>query len=227
MAFCTNCGAQLKEGQKFCTDCGAPAPIPFGNEQAGGSAAAVQAAEEQQTESFYAEARIDEERNTGSFYAEYQTGTEREAGAEPSSPRTGEYRPPEGPAPQSPVPQAPAAPPLGDRINQLNDTPDSTSSFRSEDIAQNKAMSILAYLGILAVIPLFAAKDSPFARYHTNQGLVLLVCEFAVWILGKIFSFLGTVGGILAFILAVIGVINALSGRAKELPVIGKVRLLK
>ncbi len=227
MAFCTNCGAQLKEGQKFCTDCGAPAPIPFGNEQAGGSAAAVQAAEEQQTESFYAEARIDEERNTGSFYAEYQTGTEREAGAEPSSPRTGEYRPPEGPAPQSPVPQAPAAPPLGDRINQLNDTPDSTSSFRSEDVAQNKAMSILAYLGILAVIPLFAAKDSPYARYHTNQGLVLLVCEFAVWILGKIIPFLGTIGGILAFILAVIGIINAVNGRAKELPVIGKVRLLK
>ena len=227
MAFCTNCGAQLKEGQKFCTSCGAPAPVPLGDEQAGGSAAAVQAAEEPKTESFYAEAQIDEERNTGSFYAEYQSGTEREAGADPSSPKTGEYRPPEGPAPQTPVPQAPAAPPLGDRINQLNDTPDSTSSFRSEDIAKNKAMSILAYLGILAVIPLFAAKDSPYAPYHTNQGLVLLVCEFAVWILGKIFSFLGTIGGILAFVLAVIGIINAVNGRAKELPVIGKVRLLK
>ncbi|MBR4655856.1 MAG: zinc-ribbon domain-containing protein [Oscillospiraceae bacterium] len=229
MAFCTNCGAPLKEGQKFCTNCGTPAPVPFGNELTGdtGSAAAVQAAEEQNTESFYAEARIDEERNTGSFYAEFQTGTDRNGENATSSVQTGEYRSPEGPAPQSPVPQAPAAPPLGDRITQLNDTPDSTSSFRSEDIAQNKAMSILAYLGILAVIPLFAAKDSPFARYHTNQGLVLLVCEFAVWILGKIFSFLGTIGGILAFILAVIGIINALNGRAKELPVIGKVRLLK
>ncbi len=210
MAFCTNCGTKLEEGQKFCTGCGAPAPLRFGNEPPeDGFGAAVQAAEEQKTENVYAGPRADGDRSSGSY---------------PASVQTGEYRAQE--APQSPVPQAPA-PPLGDRITQLNDTPDSTSAFRSEDIAQNKAMSILAYLGILAVIPLFAAKDSPFARYHTNQGLVLLVCEFAVWILGKIFSFLGTVGGILAFILAVIGVINALNGRAKELPVIGKVRLLK
>ena len=38
-----------------------------------------------------------------------------------------------------------------------------------------KGMAILAYFGILFLIPLFAAKNDPFARYHTNQGLVLFI----------------------------------------------------
>ena len=43
------------------------------------------------------------------------------------------------------------------------------------DAEQNKVFGILAYLGILCLIPLLAAKDSRFARYHANQGLVLFL----------------------------------------------------
>ncbi len=197
MAFCTNCGTKLEDGQKFCTGCGAPAPVRSGESPA-------------------------EE----GFGAAYQAEPAPAPEDSQAPVMTGEYRAPEDPALGGTVPPAPAAPSLGDRISQLNDTPDSTSSFRSEDAAEHKGLAALSYIGLLVLIPLFN-KDSPYVRYHVNQGLVLLVCEFAVWVLGKIFSFLGTVGGILAFILAVIGVINALSGRAKELPVIGKVRLLK
>ena len=125
------------------------------------------------------------------------------------------------------APQAPAAPTLDEKLGQLNNTPDTTADFSGEDIARNKGMAVLAYIGILVLIPLFAAKESPYARYHANQGLVLLVCGFAFWILGKILGFLGTLGGILCFILAIIGIVNAVQGKAKELPVIGKVRLLK
>ena len=35
-------------------------------------------------------------------------------------------------------------------------------------------MAILAYFGILVLIPILAAKDSKFARFHANQGLLFM-----------------------------------------------------
>ena len=102
-------------------------------------------------------------------------------------------------------------------------------------------MSILAYFGPLVLIPIFAAKNSKFARYHSNQGLVLLLAAIAYgivygilstiiytisWRLGFIVSIIGLVS-ILFTVLAIIGIINAVNGRAKELPIIGKYRILK
>ena len=126
------------------------------------------------------------------------------------------------------VPPAPApAQDFTQKVANLNNTPDTTSSFSGTDVSNNKVMGILSYIGILVLIPLLAAKDSSFARYHANQGLVLLIFHIIVLILGKIWGLLGWVGGIIWFILAIIGIVNAAKGLAKELPVIGKYRLLK
>ncbi len=114
------------------------------------------------------------------------------------------------------------------KLSSMNDTADTTASFDAEDIEKNKAMALLAY--ILFLIPLLAAKDSPFARYHTNQGLVLFLCAIAssmiviIPILGWIVA---PILGIVITVLAVIGIINALNGKAKELPIIGKFKILK
>ena len=35
-------------------------------------------------------------------------------------------------------------------------------------------------LGILCLVPILAAKDSPFAKYHANQGLVLFLLEIVL-----------------------------------------------
>ena len=114
------------------------------------------------------------------------------------------------------------------KVSNLNNTKDSTEQFDKDDIEKNKAMGLLAY--ILFFIPLLAAKDSPFARYHANQGLVLflaailssviLIIPILGWIIAPILSIVITV-------LAVIGIINALNGKAKELPIIGKFKILK
>lgn len=126
-------------------------------------------------------------------------------------------------------------------VEAFTDTADTTAQFAPEDIAQNKGMAILSYLSVLVLIPLFAAKDSRFARFHANQGLVLLVSE-VVWsavtgVLGRLLRaispFLGFVTAILGLVnllflvLAIIGIVNAANGKAKELPLIGKIRLLK
>lgn len=132
-------------------------------------------------------------------------------------------------------------------IKKLNDTEDKTSEFDPADIEKNKPMAILAYLGILVLIPIIAAPNSKFARFHSNQGLVLAICEVAWGIVYGIIStiiriclggiFLGgiatilnkiiSLAGIVFIVLSVIGIINAANGRAKRLPVIDKYDLIK
>lgn len=119
---------------------------------------------------------------------------------------------------------------FSEKVAALNNTADHTDDYDAKDIEDNKLMGILAYLGILVLIPIFAAKESKFARFHANQGLILLICSVIIsavsWIpiLGWI---VGAVGGLIVFILMIIGIINVVGGRAKELPVVGKYTILK
>lgn len=136
------------------------------------------------------------------------------------------------------------------KIQGLNNTTDSTADFDPADIEKNKGMAILAYLSWLVLIPIFAAKDSKFARYHVNQGLVLAIAEIVWWavqgvVLGivksifviafgysllGVYSLIAILFGLLNLLflaMAIIGIVNVANGRAKELPVIGKIKLIK
>lgn len=115
-----------------------------------------------------------------------------------------------------------------------------------QDVEQNKVMAVLAYVGILVLIPILAAKESKFARFHANQGLILLITGVAfsifVPVVIKIVAFIsyvlaGIVGialgialvlaWLLLFVLAIIGIINAVKGEFKQLPLIGQFQILK
>ena len=104
------------------------------------------------------------------------------------------------------------------------------------DVDKNKIFGILAYLGILFLVPLLAAKESPFARYHTNQGVVLFIAAIGAWIadviLGMMLAFIPVIGWLIAILLylgvfvgiialVIVGIINAANGVCKPLPVIG------
>lgn len=130
---------------------------------------------------------------------------------------------------------------FSDKFANLNNTADTTAEFNQADIVNNKVMGILAYFGPLVFIPMFAAKESKFARYHANQGLTLfiacvawsIVYSIINWIILAISWRLYFISSIISLcslvflVLAVIGIINAANGRAKELPVIGKFKFLK
>lgn len=115
-----------------------------------------------------------------------------------------------------------------EKMKDAMDTPDTTGEYDASDIKGNKLMAALSYLGILILIPLFAAKESKFARFHLNQGLLVLILSVAVWFFGKVNQGLITwILNLVVFVFAVIGIVNAASGKARELPLIGKFRILK
>ncbi len=129
----------------------------------------------------------------------------------------------------SAVPATPPPPPAGAGVPAapLSD---------AADVEQNKVFAILGYFGILFLVPLLAARQSKFAMYHCNQGLVLFICAIAGWIVNMILSallvFIPVLGVIIimllhfgliigVLILAIMGIINAANGVCKPLPVIG------
>lgn len=138
-----------------------------------------------------------------------------------------------------------AAADFTEKVSKINDTEDTTSEFDQKDISDNKAFAILAYISWLVLIPIFAAKNSKFARFHANQGLVLCIIETAWWIVSTIISwFLGfllwrvfalvwLIGllfrlvNILFLVMMILGIVNAAQGKAKVLPIIGKIKILK
>ena len=117
------------------------------------------------------------------------------------------------------------------------------------DIADNKAISILSYLGPLVFIPLFARKNSPFAQFHAKQGVTLLalniLCTIVNSLLGMIQFTRGSFfGGFVTYVpwyiqtvryslsacviaLAVFGIIHVARGQKKPLPVIGWIKIVK
>lgn len=130
-------------------------------------------------------------------------------------------------------------------MEKMNDkkTESSTAAadfFEEEDIRQNKTMAGLAY--ILFFLPLIVCKDSRFGRFHANQGLMLLILSIAgyivisvitailatiTWRLFGFISLLYSLFGLFILVLALYGLVNGLNGKAKELPVIGRYRIIK
>ena len=112
-----------------------------------------------------------------------------------------------------------------------------TSAFERMDIQNHKLLAALAYMGILVLIPLFAARESKYVRFHARQGLLLLIAEIIFSVCYCILSFIVLsvswhlyfivrIFGMVSYVflvLAVIGISNAVSGRVTKLPVIGNI----
>jgi len=123
-------------------------------------------------------------------------------------------------------------------VKSLMGTPEALE-VTAEDAEKNKIFGILAYLWILFLVPLLVAKDSPFAKYHANQGLVLFILEIVLWIgiaiLSLIFVAIGlgfmnfflSLLHLVPLVLLIIGIINAAGGKCVPLPVIGGIKLIK
>lgn len=107
--------------------------------------------------------------------------------------------------------------------------------------SNDKLYGILAYIGILVLIPLLAGKTE-FTRYHANQGLVYLIVDViagaALGVVCTVLAFIPIIGWILAaiipgivslglLVLMIMGIVNAAQGQMKPLPLIGHFQILK
>ena len=99
----------------------------------------------------------------------------------------------------------------------------------ARESVENQKLSVLSYVWPLALIPLILRGKDDFARYHANQGLVLLIAEgiasVGLSILGlESLSFLVGLAGLAGTIK---GISNVLRGKKEPLPFIGGINLLK
>ena len=94
-----------------------------------------------------------------------------------------------------------------------------------------KATDVVAYITIIGWIIAYFAGTKEESKFHLNQALVLDVAELVLSLLAKIFGgVLGWIFGIVdivLFILWIIGLVAAVKGEDKAVPILGGIQLLK
>lgn len=117
---------------------------------------------------------------------------------------------------------------------EMDGTPDYSERYQRADIRRNRTMAMLAYLSWAIVVPIIFARRSYFAVFHVNQALLpnavgfTLIC-LAIFLspTAAFFGWLFVLLDVPVIALRVLGFLNARSGRAKELPFVGKFRFFQ
>ena len=143
---------------------------------------------------------------------------------------------------------------ISDNIEKILETEDTSKDYKKEDIESYKGLAILSYLGPLALVPYLKGKDYKYSYYHAVQGMNLLLVWVAYTILAILFYQIkvtkscdyiwGRIGncitttpwwiklpfgiiGFALFALNIIGIVYALLGKAKKLPLVDKINIIK
>lgn len=86
-----------------------------------------------------------------------------------------------------------------------------------------KTTGIVAYLTWIGLLIAFLAGDKENAKFHINQSLVLvlatIVCGFI--------PFLGWAAEIFILVCWIIAFVGAIQGVEKEMPLLGKIKIIK
>lgn len=85
-----------------------------------------------------------------------------------------------------------------------------------------KTTGIVAYLTWIGLIIAVCAGDKDGAKFHVNQALVILLFSLL-----SIIPCIGWIWGVFMFVCWIMGLIAAINQEEKEVPLIGKIRLIK
>ena len=92
-----------------------------------------------------------------------------------------------------------------------------------------KLTDIVAYLTWVGLILAFLLGDRLGSRFHLNQALVIWLAVTLVGVVAKVAWvgwIIGLVGGIFCAVCWFIGIVNAISGVEKPVPLLGQIKLL-
>ncbi len=100
-----------------------------------------------------------------------------------------------------------------------------------------KTTDIVAYLTWVGLVIAFVAGDREGSRFHMNQSLVIWLVSTVAGILSKLLGWIPLLGWLIALLMGVvclfcavcwfIGLINAIQGVEKEVPLLGRIRLIR
>lgn len=103
-------------------------------------------------------------------------------------------------------------------------------TYEDDDIRNNKAISFLCCFGPLFLIPYLTRPNSDFVKFHSNQGLLLLIAS----ILSKVLDIVPVFGWMMRIIASIFvfscfikGIVNVSNGVKIPLPIIGEINILK
>lgn len=123
-------------------------------------------------------------------------------------------------------------------LSYLLETPDENYLIHPRDAYRNRDITLLCYLPLLFWIPLVSRPRSRFARFHANQGLIMNIVIFSWWIIEAILTsffndqllyFLSIIlasFNIFVLILIGFGILSVTNEQARELPIIGRFRII-
>ncbi len=116
-------------------------------------------------------------------------------------------------------------------FRKLTEVTDKTAEFSYDEIKGHRFSAALAALPFFFWLPLARNDNSKFVLFHANNGAILLLASAASLILTYIFGFI-PLGWLLSLCIwaflavqAVFSSLDALSGGARDLMLLGKLRL--
>ncbi len=228
MRICSKCGAPLEDDSRFCASCGAE------NEQP--AYAAQQQNNASQQQNGYQQPYNAQQ---GAYNA--QQGGYNAQGVPPQGVPYGAGNPNQGN--------------FMNQIKKLL-FGTTEYQMDPQDIASNKTVGIISCFWFLFFVPLCSNGSSPYNRFKANQSLWVLIINAALGIvfailsaiIGAIFPvtfdyytwswrphvaavILDIILGIICYVPAlfmwIMNLVYAIQGRAKELPIVGKIRIIK
>ncbi len=133
------------------------------------------------------------------------------------------------------------------------ETPKAKGGYTDKEIKEGKSIAWLSYFGLLALIPYFTQKENKYTHAHAIRGLNLLIVDVAWGVLMSILTsvikveetsyfwgvpytytttpwwlnLISAAGYIFICVVSIMGIVYACSGKVKDLPLVGKIKIIK
>lgn len=114
-------------------------------------------------------------------------------------------------------------------------TPPDTPPPAIAPATEDRTVAILTYItiiGFIIAIVMHSSKKTALGAFHLRQGLGLLITGLVIWLPGMIISFIPVINflmvlvwplvGISLFVLWIMGLLAAVNGQQKPMPVVGE-----